>query len=152
MALAALVLMYSLGLALGRALWNTLTLGLQMPCTDVTMLQLIHVPTQSPCFTCTVVLKHITYLLLPIAISPWSHILPIAMFPWSHDPTCLILLLSIAMFPWSHVLDPTTPYCYVPMIPRAWSYYSLLLCSHDPICLILQLSIATVCPHLSMYM
>ena len=37
MALAALVLMYSLG----RALWNTLTLGLQMPCTDVTVLQLL---------------------------------------------------------------------------------------------------------------
>ena len=39
MALAALVLMYSLGLAL----WNTLTLGLQMPCTDVTVLQLLRV-------------------------------------------------------------------------------------------------------------
>ena len=33
------VLMYSLG----RALWNTLTFGLQMRCTDVTVLQLLHV-------------------------------------------------------------------------------------------------------------
>ena len=40
MALASLMLMYSLG----RALLNTLTLGLPMPCTDVTMLQLLHVP------------------------------------------------------------------------------------------------------------
>ena len=39
MAFVALELMYSLGLAL----WNTLTLGLQMPCTDVAMLQLLHV-------------------------------------------------------------------------------------------------------------
>ena len=37
MALAALVLMYSLGLALGLRQ----ILGLQMPCTDVTMLQLL---------------------------------------------------------------------------------------------------------------
>ena len=41
MAFAALMLMYSLGLAL----WNTLTLGLEMPCTDVTMLQLLHTHT-----------------------------------------------------------------------------------------------------------
>ena len=40
MAFVAQVLMFSLRLALGRALWNTLT---QMPCTDVTMLQLLRV-------------------------------------------------------------------------------------------------------------
>ena len=83
-------------------------------------------------------------LLLPIAMSLWSHVLdltyslllcPTIPCAWSyyslllcpHNPMWLILLLPIAMSPWSHVVDPTTPYCYVTTIPYAWSYCPLLL-------------------------